>query len=247
MCPQTAKTQDAWPLFLKTAWKYALFTLWYLDLKIAQEYIICALFKLQYLDNLLSHCFWNQLRYTLCLHYDIGIWKQHRNMLCLWYLDSPQAWGRRCACTQECCLANQAPLSVRGWWEVSIPLISSDITVFALATKLLSCHYCICLSYKTLILQHSMFNTLWSAMIELFLSGLTIMSDPDSSGFEETWIWPPTGALILFPKNTWIRPQTRFCELVHIKFIGTDWLIDDHLYGAILRSFEQTHCARLWF
>ena len=26
-----------------------------------------------------------------------------------------------------------------------------------------------------------------------------------------------------------------------------DWLIDDHLYSAILRSLEQTHCARLWF
>ena len=25
-----------------------------------------------------------------------------------------------------------------------------------------------------------------------------------------------------------------------------DW-IDDHLYGAILRSLEQTHCARMWF
>ena len=24
-------------------------------------------------------------------------------------------------------------------------------------------------------------------------------------------------------------------------------LIDDHLYSAILRSLEQTHCARLWF
>ena len=68
-----------------------------------------------------------------------------------------------------------------------------------------------------------MFNIYWSAMIELFLSGLPIMSDPDSSGFEETWIWPRTGALILFPKDTWIRPQTRFCELVHIKFIGMYW------------------------
>ena len=26
-----------------------------------------------------------------------------------------------------------------------------------------------------------------------------------------------------------------------------NWLIDDHLYSAILRSLEQTHCARLWF
>ena len=26
-----------------------------------------------------------------------------------------------------------------------------------------------------------------------------------------------------------------------------DWLIDDHLYSTILRSLEQTHCARLWF
>ena len=26
-----------------------------------------------------------------------------------------------------------------------------------------------------------------------------------------------------------------------------DWLIDDHLHSAILRSLEQTHCARLWF
>ena len=25
------------------------------------------------------------------------------------------------------------------------------------------------------------------------------------------------------------------------------WLIDDHLYSAILRSLEQTHCARMWF
>ena len=26
-----------------------------------------------------------------------------------------------------------------------------------------------------------------------------------------------------------------------------DWLFDDHWYSAILRSLEQTHCARLWF
>ena len=28
---------------------------------------------------------------------------------------------------------------------------------------------------------------------------------------------------------------------------GRQWLIDDHLYSAILRSLEQTHCARMWF
>ena len=27
----------------------------------------------------------------------------------------------------------------------------------------------------------------------------------------------------------------------------TDWLIDYRLYSAILRSLEQTHCARMWF
>ena len=26
-----------------------------------------------------------------------------------------------------------------------------------------------------------------------------------------------------------------------------DWLIDDRLYSAILRSLEQTHSARMWF
>ena len=26
-----------------------------------------------------------------------------------------------------------------------------------------------------------------------------------------------------------------------------DFLIDDRLYSAILRSLEQTHCARMWF
>ena len=31
------------------------------------------------------------------------------------------------------------------------------------------------------------------------------------------------------------------------KQVVIDWLIDDHLYSAILRSLEQTHCARLWF
>ena len=25
------------------------------------------------------------------------------------------------------------------------------------------------------------------------------------------------------------------------------FLIDDRLYNAILRSLEQTHCARMWF
>ena len=30
-------------------------------------------------------------------------------------------------------------------------------------------------------------------------------------------------------------------------FIYCVWLIDDHLYSAILRSLEQTHCAHLWF
>ena len=32
-----------------------------------------------------------------------------------------------------------------------------------------------------------------------------------------------------------------------LKFLLFDWLIDDHLYSAILRSLEQTHCACLWF
>ena len=27
----------------------------------------------------------------------------------------------------------------------------------------------------------------------------------------------------------------------------TDSLFDDRLYSAILRSLEQTHCARMWF
>ena len=31
------------------------------------------------------------------------------------------------------------------------------------------------------------------------------------------------------------------------KQVVIDWLIDGHLYSAILRSLEQTHCARLWF
>ena len=25
------------------------------------------------------------------------------------------------------------------------------------------------------------------------------------------------------------------------------WLTDDRLYNAVLRSLEQTHCARMWF
>ena len=32
-----------------------------------------------------------------------------------------------------------------------------------------------------------------------------------------------------------------------VHFYNWHWLIDDHLYSAILRSLEQTHCARLWF
>ena len=30
-------------------------------------------------------------------------------------------------------------------------------------------------------------------------------------------------------------------------FVMIDWLIDDRLNSAILRSLEQTHCARMWF
>ena len=32
-----------------------------------------------------------------------------------------------------------------------------------------------------------------------------------------------------------------------VTFLIDDRLIEDHLYSAILRSLEQTHCARLWF
>ena len=35
------------------------------------------------------------------------------------------------------------------------------------------------------------------------------------------------------------------CFFFVVFFFG--FFIDDHLYSAILRSFEQTHCARLWF
>ena len=35
------------------------------------------------------------------------------------------------------------------------------------------------------------------------------------------------------------------CVCVSCDWIGLDW-IDDRLYSAILRSLEQTHCARMW-
>ena len=39
-----------------------------------------------------------------------------------------------------------------------------------------------------------------------------------------------------------LSPSWRFSSLLEI-----DWLIDDRLYSAILRSLEQTHSARMWF
>ena len=35
--------------------------------------------------------------------------------------------------------------------------------------------------------------------------------------------------------------------VILISFCTCDWVIDDRLYSAILRSLEQTHCARMWF
>ena len=46
--------------------------------------------------------------------------------------------------------------------------------------------------------------------------------------------------------------ELRNCEKVEVAVLSSpvpnwiDW-IDDHLYSAILRSLEQTHCARIWF
>ena len=36
-------------------------------------------------------------------------------------------------------------------------------------------------------------------------------------------------------------------ELFAAEATLTDWLSDDRLYSAILRSLEQAHCARMWF
>ena len=43
-----------------------------------------------------------------------------------------------------------------------------------------------------------------------------------------------------------IRTRKKFLAVGEAN-LAIDWLIDDHLYSAILRSLEQTHCARLWF
>ena len=43
-----------------------------------------------------------------------------------------------------------------------------------------------------------------------------------------------------------VSVQPPVCNRMHQYWL-IDWLIDDHLYSAILRCLEQTHCARLWF
>ena len=42
------------------------------------------------------------------------------------------------------------------------------------------------------------------------------------------------------------QDQTTQCSCLNGEVNCGNWLIDDHLYSAILRSLEQTHCARLW-
>ena len=54
---------------------------------------------------------------------------------------------------------------------------------------------------------------------------------PFQQGFE-----PETFQSRVRCSNHWAIPAPQW----------SDWLID-HLYSAILRSLEQTHCARLWF
>ena len=42
------------------------------------------------------------------------------------------------------------------------------------------------------------------------------------------------------------RQGSRSSGFPHGMLFVPFWLIDDHLYSAILHSLEQTHCARLW-
>ena len=43
------------------------------------------------------------------------------------------------------------------------------------------------------------------------------------------------------------QDQTTQCSCLNGEVNCGNWLIDDHLYSAILRSLEQTHCACMWF
>ena len=59
--------------------------------------------------------------------------------------------------------------------------------------------------------------------------------------------------MIIYPEHCiyQIRPKTPCLHREDIQQLTytllIDWLIDDHLYSAILRSLEQTHWARMWF
>ena len=55
------------------------------------------------------------------------------------------------------------------------------------------------------------------------------------------WPWLCEGCLALFSRR--LAALRRSVQLFAFKYK----LIDDSLYSSILRSLEQTHCARMWF
>ena len=74
--------------------------------------------------------------------------------------------------------------------------------------------------------------------------GTIIVNFKDSGAVQGNPDWPNRWPFRISSNLKVTRTTTSYHQKTtkHI-----DWLIDDHLYSAILRSLEQTHCARLWF
>ena len=74
--------------------------------------------------------------------------------------------------------------------------------------------------------------------IKTFLIGIKL-SQSSCQSLMQTGVWTLQLLILLSIKYTFMIFWELFCVCV--------WLIDDRLYSAILRSLEQTHCARMWF
>ena len=90
-----------------------------------------------------------------------------------------------------------------------------------------------------------------------FLTGTSaLLQISEYPEYHPSALSPGVGAPFLQAPFAWSQPPVSVHHAASVSSFKSslktfpnliDWLIDDHLYSAILRSLEQTHCARLWF
>ena len=75
-----------------------------------------------------------------------------------------------------------------------------------------------------------------------FIPNDTVIGIQDVSTWQRVQLWTTALFYLLY-----LITEILNVKSPSVSHIFIDWLINDHLYSAILRSLEQTNCACMWF